>query len=121
VLNLGVTAALKDIYKPNQVAVNIGMGICERVSNARLRGKVYYALRTLLIEKLSHFNPIRNIDSGKTKPRMIPELSQPSFLQRHIVVVVQVVNANNIFTASKQTLTYVHADKTCCAGHQNFH
>jgi hypothetical protein len=50
-----MAAALQDVHKANQVAINIGMGIYQRIANACLSSQMNDIFKFFLLEKITDF------------------------------------------------------------------
>ena len=57
----------------------------------------------------------------KPKPRVLPQPVQPRLLQPHIIVVVQVVDADDRIAPRQQRLGNMVADEAGAAGDQDLH
>ena len=117
-----VPAAFQHVEEAGHVAVDIGVRVPQRVAHAGLGGEVHDAIErlrssnSLLMPSRSAKSSWRNAKPGcGLKPR------QPRLLQRRIVVVVEVVDADDLVAAREQSLADVHADEAGATGDQDFH
>jgi hypothetical protein len=69
VLHSIATAALKDISKPLQVGVDVGVRVGKRVSHASLRREVNNMLGFCLCKQSRHSGTVSNIQSMKSEIR----------------------------------------------------
>src|SRR5688572_15372419 len=63
---------------------------------------------------------IAKIAANKLDAIELPQFGQPGFLQRHIVVVVDIVQAHHALTLSCEMLHKVKADKSGGASYQDY-
>jgi len=77
-----------------------------------------YARKTLG-EQISHGFRVGDIDAMKIESAMRLQIVQPGLLERGIVVVVQVVAADDFMPLLQQAEADVHADETCATGDEN--
>ncbi len=121
VLDRAVTTSFKDIGETDQIAVDVGCRIDQRIAYPGLRSQVNHALRSFGSEKLTHDRAVGNIGFDKTQTRMPGQFAQPGAFQRDIVVVIEVVNSEHFITTLKQAATDLATNKTGHTGKENFH
>jgi len=118
--DLVVPAAFQDVDEAGKVAAHVRLGVLQRIAHACLRGEVDHA-RTG-----SRENSERMPSSSATFELFEPEagvLAQPfetGLLEADVVVVVQVVDADDFVSGGKQPLRDVHTDESGRAGNQAF-
>lgn len=64
---------------------------------------------------------VGHIGLHETEARQRLQLRQPRLLERRVVVVVQVVQAQHLVAPRQQQLGDVHADEASGAGEEDFH
>ena len=96
----GMTPArLQDVVKPNDVALNVNVGVLDGVPHPGLCGQVDHNVKLVLPEQAVHQLAVGNatlhghiVYARRFGTRQLP---QAVLLERRIVIVVQVVNAHN--------------------------
>ncbi len=119
--DLAVPAALKQIDEADEVGLGIGLRIDERVAHAGLGGEVDDALEVFLAEEFGHARGIGDVELDEAKARMVGQLLQARLLQADVVIVVEVVDADDLVAARQQALGNVHSYKSGGAGDEHFH
>ena len=82
-------------------------------------GQVQNLARGYLGKQVGHALPVRHIELYKAEVGVWAQLGEAGMLERHVVVVVEVVDANHGHALLKQSLGAMHADKAGTAGDQN--
>ena len=101
VLNIVMAAALGDMTKSNQGAVDVGQRFLGGIPHTGLGGQIHHALRLVGFEQVFYAGTIGQIDPGVGVIRVLTR--ETHFSQRRIVVVVVVINTNNLFAALEET------------------
>ena len=70
-LALVVAASLQHIHEADQVGVDIGVRIFERIANTCLGGKVNDDGEAMSLEELLHACAVSRIQLGEIEPRML--------------------------------------------------
>jgi hypothetical protein len=113
-------AALEHIGEAHQVRLNVRSGILQRVAHAGLRGEVQDAVRLLLVVYARKRRGVGDIELTEAELRL-RELRQPILLQPNRVVIIQVVDADHVVAARKQSLGAMHADEAGDSGDEDLH
>jgi len=120
-LHAMVAAAFQDVAEADQVGVDIGGRVLQRVAHPGLGGQVDHALRLVLAEHPLHRLAVADVHALLGEALVILDPRQPRLLQRHVVVVVQVVDADDLVAAFQQTQGQRIADKAGGSGNEYFH
>ena len=115
-----VTAPLEDIQKTGQVAVEVCVRVFERIPDARLSRQIDDDLEAVFCEQRIQFVPVREVRPDETEALVFLQKFQPCLFQRDIVVVVQVVQADDRIPILQKPAGKVKADKARCARDQDF-
>jgi hypothetical protein len=121
VLDLAVATAFQDVHEADQVALHIGLGIDQRVAHAGLGGQVDDLVELLFGKELLHAFVVRHVHFHETEVLVGRQAGQAVVLELDFVIVIEVVETNHLIASCQQELAGVHADKTGCAGNENFH
>ena len=116
-----MAAALQHVQETDHVALHVHMRILGGVAHARLRGKVDHALRLMGGKYLLHRRAVRQIRGDMGVPRHIHQPRQSRLLQGDIVVVIEIVEADDLVAARQQALGDVGADEAGGASNEDFH
>ena len=122
-----VPAGLQDVVEPDHVALDVGIRILDAIADTRLSCEVHDDVKMVFLEEA--------VDEGLVGEVAFDELvsmpfgcdgfllddTQPILLERRIIVVVQVVKANDIerLHAFEESQHEVGADKAGGAGNKN--
>jgi hypothetical protein len=102
VLHLVVAAALEDVDEADQVAVDIGVGVLDRIADTGLRSEVDHLVELLGGKKLLHAGPVGDVQLDEAESGMAGQSGQPAFLEADRIVVVQVVEADDFIAARQE-------------------
>src|SRR3569623_1828296 len=105
VLDAVMTAALQDIQKTDDVAVDVGARVFDGVAHAGLGGEVHHALRLVLGEHGLDGGAVLDIGAHVDEARMCRRAREPRLLEIDVVVVIEVVD-----DAHLAELTVVHGE-----------
>ena len=100
--NLALATTLKNVTKPYEVGVNIRIRVLDRITHAGLRREVHDGIEAVLMEKPGHAGTVDDVQFCETEIRIRLAASQSGFLERHVIVVVQVVDAVHRVAALEQ-------------------
>ena len=124
VLDRVMPTGFKDVVEAHHVALDVGVGVLDAVADARLCRKVHHDVERILRKQLVDqiFVGDVTLEEHIVVLRMLPRpgLNEPQavFLQRRVVVVVQVVQPDDPenFLAFQQAHDKVGADESGRAG-----
>ena len=95
-------------------------GIVDAVAHARLRGKVHHDVRPEILKKLRHRRFIGQVAAGESKRRFFLKDGEARFFERHIVIVVQIVDAADGSSQREESLRQMESDESRRAGDEHF-
>ena len=94
-----MAAAFKYMQGADDVAVYVGMRVFDRVTHTRLRCEMYDLVEFLAREQGFHGGPILETDPLHTKLLEGFQQRGPRLFQRDVVVVVEIIQADDGVTA----------------------
>ncbi len=104
------------------VAVQVGVRVDQRIADAGLRRQMHDPVDLAFVREDGGYRiAVGDVEAQEGKARPAFEPRQPRFLQRDLVIVVQVVDADHGLTAAEESFGDVVAYKACHAGDQNAH
>ena len=114
-----MTTRFKNIYEAHQIRIDVSLRICQRVSNTRLRREVDDSIKAMrfkqAIDPVTIFQPeLLKAESGTTF-----QLGQSIMFELRLIVVVEIIDANNGVATIQQASCRVHPDEARCSGDQN--
>ena len=62
VLHLGMPAALQHVHEADDVAVDVGMRVLQRIAHAGLRRQVDHTVETLAGKEIGHAGTVGNVE-----------------------------------------------------------
>ncbi len=104
-------ASFEDATKCIDVVAQVRSGIFKGIPNPGLRRQVHDVCKFALAEQLRRRARIRQVHSLETKARLVHERRKPGFLQRDIVIGVEIVYADDGGAACQQRPCRGHADE----------
>ena len=119
--DLVVAATLQDVHEADDVAVNVGVGIGQRIANASLGREVDDTLGLEVGERLLQRGTIFQRGAHERETVLRRQSRQSRFLERRIVVVVEIVITQHFITACEQAMRQGRADKAGSAGNEDAH
>ena len=114
-----VPAAFQNVHETFDVAVGIGMRIDERIAHAGLGGEMHDAPDRLLGKKSCMPCRLARSSLTKLKSFMRRQLGEPGLFQSHIVVVVEIVEADDLVATVQEALGHMKPDESRRAGDKN--
>ena len=90
-----MTASFEDIKKADQVRFHIGIRVGDGIAHTSLCRKVNDHKWLVLLEQLSDQFLISDIAFYKSKCGILGQLIQTELFQRHIIVSIHVIDADN--------------------------
>ena len=103
---------LEEVHEAENIAVNIGMGVLDRVADTCLCSEIHHTVKLFNSKKILHPLPVGKIQLYKPEIFKCPQYIEAGLFQSNIVIVIEVVYADNFITALKQAGAYPAADKT---------
>jgi hypothetical protein len=113
-----VAAPFQHVDEALDVGVDVGVGVFERIANARLRRKMDDQREPVLCEQRGDCRAIGKIGVDETEPRIFAQDVEPGPLQRRIIVIIETVQTNDIAAFRQQPAGDVKADKAGRTGDQ---
>jgi hypothetical protein len=114
-----MAASLEDVLESDNVRLDVRMRILDRISHASLRGEMHNAAEAMRREQRLHRAAIGDINflEAKAASRFKPRQSRE--FEVWVVVVVEVVDANNFITAVEKRGCDMRTDEARAASHEN--
>ena len=119
-----MAAAFQDVGKTDDVAVDVGQRIGDRVAHPGLGGQVDDALRPVGGKGGFDVLAVTEVNAQVCVvgvPGMVGVASQPRLLDGGVVVIVVVVDADDVVAPLQQTQDESGADESGSAGNEDFH
>ena len=121
VLNTVMTATLENVGKADDVAVDIGHRVLDGITDACLRSKVHDPLGFVQGEGIIHGLAVSQVSPDMGVIRVIGMTRKARLLDRRIVVIIVIIDADDMITALEQSQHQGRADKTSRSGDEDFH
>ena len=119
--HLVVAAAFENIDEADEIAVDIGMRVQQGVAHAGLGGKVDDLVEFLGGEQRLHAGTVTDIQFDEAEFRVFGQSLEAAFLEADVVIIVEIVEADDLVATRQQAQRGSHADKAGSAGNENFH
>lgn len=116
-----MAAPFEDGEGPVEIAVGIGEGVVQRIAYPGLGAKMDHPIELLPNEQGRDGLPVREIAALEAKTGQLQELRQPRLFQAHLVVVIEIVEADDLMPFVTEPLRHMKADKAGSAGDQVLH
>jgi len=121
VFHLVMAAAFEQVDETHHVALDVGVGVFQRIAHPRLGREIDGAVEALGGEQRFHRLALRHIHLDEAEAGKRLELLDAGFFQADVVVIAEVVDADHFGPLFQQALGDMHADESGGAGNQNFH
>ena len=112
---------LQDVQEGDHVGVQVGVRVGDGVAHARLGRKVDDARRGEFFEQGLRGAAVGEVDFLEAESGLAFEPSQACALEHRVVVVVQVVHADDLVPPGQQGVGHERANEAGDAGHEDFH
>ena len=112
-------ATLEHIAESDQVGVDVFLGMRHGVPHARLSGEVHHHLERAALEGPCGRLAIGELDPLEAEAGSPVEPGEPRLLERHVVVVVQVVKAEHLVAAREEPVAKRRADEPRSTGDEH--
>jgi len=96
------------------------MGILEGVADARLGRKVNDALRPFARKEIRYPASVGDVELDEPESGVRREPREARLLQGNVVVVVEVIEAENVVAPREEPLGDVHSDESRCSRDEDF-
>lgn len=116
-----VAAALEHVGEADEVGIDVGIGVLDRVAHPRLGGQVKDPVETVRGKEFRHACPVRHVELLEDEVLVRAQAREAGFLQGHIVVGVEVVDAVDRVAAVEQSFRDRRADESRGARNQDVH
>ena len=116
-----VTAAFEHVQRTDDVALDVAVWILQRVPYAGLCAQVNHALELVVFEQGRDRGAISQIRLHKAKGLIRAQQAESSAFQRDLVIVVQIVQADDLVAAIEQTPRRRSTNESGGAGDEHFH
>ena len=114
-----VAAALEDVGEADEIGVDIGVRIDQRMAHARLRREMDDMGKAVTLEQRGHALAVGEIELGELEAVELGELREPRLFQLGIVVVVDVVEADHGLAVLQQPPRHMKPDEPGGTGDEN--
>src|SRR5262245_60879625 len=106
------TTAFEHVAESHNIGVDVLLGMVDRISDASLRSEMDDDLKAIRREQSRHRVAIDDVEAFERKALAAGQAREPRLLERHLVVVVQVIHADYCAAARKQTVRERSTDET---------
>ena len=107
-----VSTAFENVSESDQIGIDIGLGIGDRISYPCLRRQMHYGVELLFLKKLRHGFPIDDIELLEFEMAMVLYALEARFLQPDIVIVIHIIDATHRIAPLQQPERERGTDKT---------
>ncbi len=116
-----VPAAFKNIEKPLNIGLDVGVRVLQRIPNPGLRRQMHDPVELFAQEYVAHDCTVGYVSLDEAKAIAAFDLGEPGLFEPHIVIGIEVIDADHLIAAREQSLCGVKADEASGAGQENFH
>ena len=115
---VGVAAGLQQIEEAHQVGFDVHVRVIDGIAHARLGRQIHHHRRLIFRKGLAHCRLVRDVDLQEDEVGVLQKLIQPVLLQRDLVIIVHIVDADHgdAFHLVQQTPGQEEADEAGRAG-----
>ena len=116
-----VPAALQDVGEAGEVGVHVGHGVLDGVAHPGLGGQIDHPLGLVRPEGGGDALPVLDVQAQVGEAGMRQGAGQAGLLEAHVVIVVEVVDADDLVTPFEQAQGEGGTDEAGAAGDEYFH
>ena len=113
-------AAFEDVQRPDDVAVDVRVRVLERVANSGLGTEMHDSVELVFDKQRLHRRTIGEVDAGHGEGIVAVQDRRASLLQGYVVVIVEVVEADDRVAAFQQRLCGEEPDEAGGACDEDF-
>jgi hypothetical protein len=113
--------SFEDMAEAGEVGIEIGLRVLDREAHARLGAEMDDALEAALGEEPGHAVAVGEVEPFEAEAIMAVEAGEPRLLQGGIVIIVEIVDADDLVAAFEQDPGRLVADEAGRSRHQNAH
>ena len=115
----GLPAIFQDVNHPLEVALDVIVGMVDRMPNPGLGSQVEYALESGGLEDFLQSFAIGDVHGKKPEAREALEDSKSGGFPPRIVGIIEIVDADHLKTFVQEAVGEMKSDETGAAGHQD--
>ena len=116
-----MAAGLEDVEVADQVGLDVGLGMGQRITHPGLRREMDDAVEIRVRpENLGQRFGRGDIGAHETEAGPGLQALDPRLFERRIVIVVEIIDTDDLVAACEQTFGHVVTDETGGAGNQKF-
>ena len=101
-----------------KVRIDISVGILDRIPDARLRGEMNHHRKAMRPEQIRDAAALDKIELHETESGIVFQNVETRFLQRRIVIAVEIVQPDDAMAGLQQFLRDVKPDEACRPRHK---
>src|SRR6185312_3659569 len=120
-LDAVVAAAFEDMQEAGEIGIDVAVRVVERVAHPSLRREMDYTLGLFAGEGGLDGRPVAKIGFEEAEAFALLQPGEACLLERHVVIGIEIVEADHLVTAVEQPCRRMIADKTGGAGKQDPH
>ena len=121
VLHVVMAATLEDVREANDVRLDVRVRVDQRIAHASLRCEVHHAVEPLLGKQPFYAAAVGDVELHEAETRQRREPHEPVALELRVVVVVEIVEANDLVASGQKRPRYMAADEARRTSDENFH
>src|SRR2546426_9305183 len=112
-------APFDDIAEGIEVVAYVQSRFDERIAHPGLRGEMHDVIEAPVVEEAQGRGSIRQVDPFERESRAVRELCHTRFLEPHVVVRLEAVDAGHLRARVEQRASRMHADESRDAGDED--
>ena len=116
-----VPAPLENVDETDEIRVDVGMGVLQRVPDPGLRGEVDDRIGPFAREELRHRRAVRDAGPCIAETGERRDAIEPRLLEGDVVVRIEIVDADDLVAAFEQAKRDGGADEAGRSGDKNLH
>ena len=114
-----MTAAFEHMTEGVDVVAQVGGRVRQRMANARLRGEMDDMRECAVAKQPGRGFRLGEVHARQREAGQVRKRGHPRFLQCHVVIGIEVVDAGDARALGERRARGVHADKAGRAGHED--
>ena len=116
-----MAAGFENVQEALDIGVKIRLGVLKRVSDPSLRGQVDDAIKFVFVKERRYCQAVSDVELDEAKAVAAVQVVQARGFQSHIVIIIEIVDADDLVAPVEQSFRRVKTDKASGPCYQDFH
>jgi len=121
VLYFVLAAGFQNVAETDQIGLDVALGMCDAVAHSGLGRQMRHTAEVVRLAKGVQNFGVRQIHPSEREGCVLFQQRQAIPLELHVVILIQIIQADNAVALPQKVLRQVKADESRSAGNQDMH